>query len=179
MGLSLAGRDKACTAQIEKNYRYVPEGAGYHYDFGGGCVRSRALDNKKPLFSYLWHRVGSAGCSSLNWNRNVFISGRGGLSDKRKYFCRIGCVLLDVVTSFLREFLEPRLLGGKLGISPIVVLAAVYIGFFLFGAWGVILGPLAFSTIYEMVKNGMYGTKNNGKKNEKSMKTMDEPKKSV
>lgn len=71
---------------------------------------------------------------------------------KGNTFAAIGCVLLDVVTSFLREFLEPRLLGGKLGISPIVVLAAVYIGFFLFGAWGVILGPLAFSTIYEIGK---------------------------
>lgn len=69
---------------------------------------------------------------------------------KGNTFGAVGCVLLDVVTSLLREFLEPRLLGGKLGISPIVVLAAVYIGIFLFGAWGVILGPLAFSTVYEI-----------------------------
>lgn len=61
----------------------------------------------------------------------------------------IGCVLLDIVTSFLREFLEPRLLGEKLGISPITILVSVYAGVFLFGAGGVLLGPLAFSTIYE------------------------------
>lgn len=60
-----------------------------------------------------------------------------------------GCVLLDIVTSILREFLEPKLLGGKLGVSPIAVLASVYIGLFLFGGWGVFLGPLCFSTIYE------------------------------
>lgn len=63
-----------------------------------------------------------------------------------------GCVLLDIVTSLLREFLEPRLLGGKLGISPIMVLASVYTGIFLYGGWGVILGPLSFSTIYEIGK---------------------------
>lgn len=62
----------------------------------------------------------------------------------------LGCVLLDVVTSFVREFLEPRLLGGRLGISPIAVIASVYLGFFLFGGWGVILGPLSFSTAYEI-----------------------------
>jgi predicted PurR-regulated permease PerM len=62
----------------------------------------------------------------------------------------VGCVLLDLVTSLLREYLEPRLLGEKLGISPVVILACVYVGLFLFGASGVILGPLAFSTALEL-----------------------------
>lgn len=64
----------------------------------------------------------------------------------------LGCVLLDIVTGLIREFLEPRLLGDGLGISPLAVLASVYIGVFLFGGWGVILGPLAFSTAYEIGK---------------------------
>lgn len=63
-----------------------------------------------------------------------------------------GCVALDVVTSILREFLEPRLLGGRLGITPIAVMASVYIGVFLFGGAGVLLGPMAFSTAYELGK---------------------------
>lgn len=72
------------------------------------------------------------------------IRGRAGIA--------AGCVLLDVVTSFLREFLEPRLLGEKLGVSPIVILISVYVGMLLYGAGGVILGPLAFSTVYEIGK---------------------------
>ncbi len=63
-----------------------------------------------------------------------------------------GCVLLDIITSLLREFLEPRLLGEKLGVSPIAVLASVYLGVVMYGAWGVVLGPLAFSTAYEIGK---------------------------
>lgn len=63
-----------------------------------------------------------------------------------------GCVLLDIVTSFLREFMEPRLVGEKLGVPPIVILVSVYVGMLLYGAGGVILGPLAFSTIYEVGK---------------------------
>lgn len=68
-----------------------------------------------------------------------------------------GCVLLDIVTSLLREFLEPRLLGGKLGISPIMVLASVYTGIFLYGGWGVILGPLSFQQYMRSERSGMYG----------------------
>ena len=64
----------------------------------------------------------------------------------------LGCVLVDLVTSLLREFLEPRLLGEKLGVSPIMILISVYLGMILFGVWGVILGPLSFSTVYEIGK---------------------------
>ena len=62
----------------------------------------------------------------------------------------LGCVLLDIITSLLREFLEPKLLGNKLGVSPIVILASVYLGMLMFGGFGVILGPLSFSTVYEI-----------------------------
>lgn len=69
---------------------------------------------------------------------------------KGKPAVAIGCVLMDVVTSVLRELLEPKLIGSKLGVSPIMVLASVYFGMLLFGGWGVILGPLSFSTVYEI-----------------------------
>lgn len=62
----------------------------------------------------------------------------------------LGCVLLDIITSVLREFLEPKLLGNRLGVSPVMILISVYAGVFLFGVWGVLLGPLAFSTAYEI-----------------------------
>lgn len=71
---------------------------------------------------------------------------------KGNIFSAAGCVLLDILTSIVREYLEPRLLGGRLGVSPIMVLASVYIGMFLFGGWGVFLGPLYFSTVYETGK---------------------------
>ncbi len=64
----------------------------------------------------------------------------------------VGCVLLDLVTSFLREVMEAKMLGGKFGVSPLVILACVYLGVLIFGGKGVILGPLAFSTAYELGK---------------------------
>lgn len=71
---------------------------------------------------------------------------------KGNYFAAILCVLLDFASTILREFLEPKLLGGQLGVSPMAVLASVYAGFFLYGGWGVLLGPLSFSAIYETGK---------------------------
>lgn len=65
-------------------------------------------------------------------------------------FEAVGCIILDLLTSFVREMLEPRLLGEKLGIPAIVILIAVYVGVFLYGGWGVFLGPLSFSTMYEI-----------------------------
>ena len=62
----------------------------------------------------------------------------------------IGCVVLDVATSILREMLEPRLVGDKLGISPIVILASVYAGILFYGGIGVLIGPLSYSTICEI-----------------------------
>ena len=59
------------------------------------------------------------------------------------------CGALYVVCIFLREILEPRLIGRKIGVSPIAVLVSLYAGIRLFGVWGIIKGPLGFVLIYE------------------------------
>lgn len=62
----------------------------------------------------------------------------------------LACLVLYGACVFLREILEPRLIGKRLGISPIAVLAAVYAGIRLFGVWGIIKGPLGFMIIYQI-----------------------------
>ncbi|MBE5874214.1 MAG: AI-2E family transporter [Lachnospiraceae bacterium] len=59
------------------------------------------------------------------------------------------CVILYVVCIFAREFLEPRLIGKKVGVPAIAVLVSLYAGIRLFGIWGIIKGPLGFIIIYE------------------------------
>lgn len=49
---------------------------------------------------------------------------------------------LFVVCQLIRELLEPKLLGGKIGISPIYSMMAMYVGLQLFGITGFFLGPL-------------------------------------
>lgn len=60
-----------------------------------------------------------------------------------------GAVLLTLfgVCQFMREYLEPKLLGGKMGIRPIQSLMAVYIGYELFGILGLFLGPFGLVLI--------------------------------
>lgn len=59
------------------------------------------------------------------------------------------CVILYVVCIFLREILEPKLIGRKIGVSPIAVLLSLYAGIQLFGVSGIIKGPLGFILIYQ------------------------------
>ncbi len=63
-----------------------------------------------------------------------------------------GAVLLTLfgVCQFLREYLEPKLLGGKMGIRPVQSLMAVYIGYELFGVLGLFLGPFGLVLIKSM-----------------------------
>ena len=58
------------------------------------------------------------------------------------YFGALGHFLLFVVTDLARELLEPRLIGESLGIHPILMLLSVYLGFFFYGIFGFLLGPL-------------------------------------
>lgn len=60
-----------------------------------------------------------------------------------------GAVLLTLygICQFLREYLEPKLLGGKMGISPVHSLMAVYTGYELFGIPGLFLGPFGLVLI--------------------------------
>ncbi len=53
---------------------------------------------------------------------------------------------------FSRQYLEPKLMGGKLGASPIIMLVSIYAGFMLFSFWGFIFGPVAYILIKDIMK---------------------------
>lgn len=59
------------------------------------------------------------------------------------------CLLLYIVCIFLREILEPRLIGRKVGVPAIAILLSIYAGIKLFGIWGIIGGPLGFIMIQQ------------------------------
>lgn len=67
-----------------------------------------------------------------------------------------GAVLLSIygICQFLREYLEPKLLGGKIGMRPVQSLMAIYIGYELFGIFGLFLGPIGvvlIRAVYESI----------------------------
>ena len=59
--------------------------------------------------------------------------------------------LLFIVCSLSRELLEPRLIGKKLGIYPIVIMLAIYVGIKLYGVSGIITGPVSLLIMYELI----------------------------
>ena len=44
--------------------------------------------------------------------------------------------------SIIRQFLEPKIVSGKIGIHPIFTLIAMYTGFKLIGIMGMLVGPI-------------------------------------
>ena len=79
----------------------------------------------------------------LPWAVFSFIQGKIGTG--------ITLLILYGVCSFIREFLEPKLMGDQTGLPPLFFLATVYWGLYLFGIWGVFLGPLGGLLVKEVV----------------------------
>lgn len=61
----------------------------------------------------------------------------------------IACAILYLTCILLREFLEPRLIGKRMGIRPILILISLYVGIRLFGVAGIVKGPLGFVILRE------------------------------
>ena len=69
-----------------------------------------------------------------------------------KYIQMGVCIALYIACIFIREFLEPKLIGNKMGIAPVLMLLGIYAGIRLFGIAGIIEGPLALIVIHELMK---------------------------
>ena len=55
----------------------------------------------------------------------------------------VGFLVLYGVAALMRQVLEPRLVGRQMGLDPLLTLLAIYVGFRIFGVWGMILLPIA------------------------------------
>ena len=61
-------------------------------------------------------------------------------------------ITIYLICELVRQFLEPKLLGDRIGIKPIYLLMAMVIGVELFGILGFLLGPLGLVIISAVVK---------------------------
>lgn len=68
------------------------------------------------------------------------------------YIHAVVLVILYILATVVREALEPRLMGDKLGINEFYMLMATFIGLALFGFSGIFLGPLGMVMILEILK---------------------------
>lgn len=64
----------------------------------------------------------------------------------------VGCLVLYGLCVFIREYFEPKLMGSRTGIHPIILLITIYLGVPLFGIIGVLTGPIAYLMIAEIYR---------------------------
>ena len=69
----------------------------------------------------------------------------------------VGLLVIMAAAMLTRSMLEPRLLGRQLGLDPLVTLAAMYLGYQLFGFLGMLLAPLAAVTVQQLTKTAADG----------------------
>jgi sporulation integral membrane protein YtvI len=65
----------------------------------------------------------------------------------------VSLIILYVIILIVRQMIEPKIVGYQLGLYPLLTLMAMYIGLKLIGVLGLILGPIAFL----LVKNILMG----------------------
>lgn len=68
------------------------------------------------------------------------------------YYSAAILITAYLITAFMREFLEARLLGNGLGINPFLMISAIFIGIELFGISGIFLGPLGIILIQALME---------------------------
>ncbi len=59
--------------------------------------------------------------------------------------------MLYVVVLVIRQIVEPKVVGHQIGVYPLLTLAAMYIGLQIIGFAGLILGPITFLLIRNII----------------------------
>ena len=75
-----------------------------------------------------------AGTILIPWSIFAFISGNIGLGS--------GLLILYGVVLILRQLIEPKIVGESIGLHPLAMLAAVYLGIKFTGFLGIFIGPI-------------------------------------
>ncbi len=84
-----------------------------------------------------------AGTALIPWAIWVWITGDS--------YTAIGLLLINLTVTIVRRFIEPRIIGSGIGLSPLTTLFAMYLGFKLFGFTGLFFSPLVAVIIVQML----------------------------
>ncbi len=63
------------------------------------------------------------------------------------YKLAIGLMVIYVIISVIRQYIEPKIVGDSLGVHPIITLAGLYFGLKLFGVFGMFVVPITVMTL--------------------------------
>ncbi|MGY4690599.1 sporulation integral membrane protein YtvI [Salibacterium sp. K-3] len=85
----------------------------------------------------------------LPWALYLLITGNIGLS--------IGLTVLYAITMVVRQTIEPKVLSSSMNLNPIAVLVSLFAGLQMFGAVGLLLGPVLLVLIVILIDIGVFG----------------------
>lgn len=63
-------------------------------------------------------------------------------------------LLLYIVITIVRNFLEPKVIGEQVGLHPLVTLIAIFLGYRLVGFLGIFIFPISLIILYDLYKRG-------------------------
>lgn len=64
-------------------------------------------------------------------------------------------LILYLLVAGVRQVLEPKVVGDRVGLHPLATLFALYVGIQFFGALGVVIGPLLAILLKSMIQSGL------------------------
>ena len=67
----------------------------------------------------------------------------------------IALLALYAIILLIRSFLEPRVMAAQAGLPPLSALLAMYLGYSLFGVWGMLLLPILLLFVKQLQDGGM------------------------
>lgn len=88
-----------------------------------------------------------SGTVLIPWGIGSLFMGKIGLG--------IGILIIYVIISVLRQFIEPRLVAGQLGLPPIATLIGMYLGLKLFGVLGMFILPFTINILKVLNDDGI------------------------
>lgn len=101
------------------------------------------------------------GTVMLPWSVYSFITGNIGMG--------IGLLVIYAAITVIRQVIEPKLVAGQVGISPVVTIMAMFIGVKIFGAMGIFILPFIVIIINLLNEEGIIHLFNSKKKDESTI----------
>ena len=71
------------------------------------------------------------------------------------YALAIGLAVIYAVITVIRQIVEPKLVAGQLGLSPVVTITSLYLGLKIFGVLGMIIAPILVTMLKVLNDEGI------------------------
>lgn len=84
----------------------------------------------------------------IPWALYEFVMGNSKLA--------LGLVVMYIIITVIRNFIEPKIIGHSVGLHPVVTLTAMYVGLRLFGFFGMLMLPVIIIMMKVLQDNGNF-----------------------